>query len=56
MKEVQAPVTAIAFILAACSFRWVSGRNQRPDLSPVRAHHRGFGAALGFNALSLSPR
>ena len=49
MREVSAPVVAIAFILAA-AFIPVAflGAHQRPDLQAVRANHRGLRAAVGF--------
>ena len=34
----------------------VPGRHQRPDLQAVRAHHRGFGADLGFQRALAEPR
>ena len=56
MAEVSGPVVAIACILARGVYSGgVSGRNQRADLSAVRADHRGFGADFGVQRAVAEP-
>ena len=56
MDQVSAPVVAIALhFRGGVHSRSVSRRNQRADLSAVRADYRQLGAALGFQRAFAQP-